>query len=61
MIIIRDYIFHPAGAHAQLRNAMLTAMSPDDMYDSLAWLYGGTGLSEDPATAAIGSAKAGPA
>jgi hypothetical protein len=31
---------------------MLTAMSPDDMYDSLAWLYGGTGLIEDAAAAA---------
>jgi 2-polyprenyl-6-methoxyphenol hydroxylase-like FAD-dependent oxidoreductase len=49
---IGDHIYHPAGAHAHLRNAMLRAMSPDDMYDSLAWLYGGTGLIEDAAASA---------
>ena len=49
---IGDHIYHAAGAHAQLRNAMLTAMSPDDVYDSVAWLYGGTGLSADPAASA---------
>ena len=57
---IGDHIYHPAGAHAYLRNAMLTAMSAEDIYDSVAWLYGGTGLSEDAAAAAgaIGRAKA---
>jgi hypothetical protein len=39
---------------------MLTSMSPDDMYDSLAWLYGGGGLSEGAAEAAgaLGRIKA---
>ena len=49
---IGQHIYHPAGAHALLRNATLQAMSPDEMYDSVAWLYGGSGLSEDPAAAA---------
>jgi hypothetical protein len=42
---------------------MLQAMSPDDIYDSVAWLYGGTGLNEDAEAAggATGSAKARPA
>jgi salicylate hydroxylase len=57
---IGDHIYHPASAHAKLRNAMLSAMSPNELYDSVAWLYGGSGLSEDPAAAAgaIGTAKA---
>jgi salicylate hydroxylase len=49
---IGDHIYHPAGAHAKLRNAMLGAKTPDEMYDTIAWLYGGSGLSEDPGAAA---------
>jgi 3-hydroxybenzoate 6-monooxygenase len=58
--LIGDHIYHPVGAHAQLRNAMLSAKTPDEMYDTVAWLYGGSGLSEDPNLAAgvNGSAKA---
>ncbi len=48
---IGTHIYHPAGAHAQLRNTTLRAMSPDDIYDNLAWLYGGSGLSAGPAAA----------
>jgi 2-polyprenyl-6-methoxyphenol hydroxylase-like FAD-dependent oxidoreductase len=48
---IGTHIYHPAGAHAQLRNATLQAMSPGDIYDNLAWLYGGSGLSAGPAAA----------
>lgn len=57
---IGDHIYHPAGAHAQLRNAMLRAKTPDEMYDTVAWLYGGSGLSEDAikAAGAIGTARA---
>jgi 2-polyprenyl-6-methoxyphenol hydroxylase-like FAD-dependent oxidoreductase len=46
---IGDHIYHPAGAHALLRNAIMRAKSPRDWYDSLAWLYGGNGL-DDPLT-----------
>lgn len=49
---IGDHLYHPAGPHARLSNAMLSAMSPDEMYDTLAWLYGGTGLSSDAAASA---------
>ncbi len=41
---IGDHIYHPAGAHAALRNAILSAKTPDQFYDDLAWLYGGHGL-----------------
>jgi 3-hydroxybenzoate 6-monooxygenase len=41
-----DHIYHPAGGHAALRNAMLRAMTIEDYYDSLQWLYGGSGLAE---------------
>ena len=44
--LIGDHIYHPAGGHAALRNAMMRSMSPRDYYDSLQWLYGGTGLAE---------------
>ncbi|HYW63469.1 MAG TPA: 3-hydroxybenzoate 6-monooxygenase [Bradyrhizobium sp.] len=41
---IGDHIYHPAGDHARLRNAIMAAKSSADYYDQLAWLYGGTGL-----------------
>lgn len=41
---IGEHIYHPHGAHAQLRNAILRSKTSEDFYDSLAWLYGGTGL-----------------
>ena len=44
--LVGDHIYHPAGGHAALRNAMMGAMSPDDYYNTLQWLYGGTGLAE---------------
>ncbi len=44
--LVGDHIYHPAGGHAALRNAMMRSMSPDDYYDALQWLYGGSGLAE---------------
>ncbi len=41
---IGEHIYHPAGAHALLRNAILSAKTPEQFYDDLAWLYGGNGL-----------------
>ena len=41
---IGEHIYHPAGEHARLRNAIMGAMSSEDYYGDLAWLYGGTGL-----------------
>jgi len=38
---IGENIYHPAGAHAQLRNTIMRAKSPDDWYDTLEWIYGG--------------------
>ncbi len=43
---IGEHIYHPAGAHALLRNAIMRSKTPRDYYDDLAWLYGGTGLNE---------------
>ena len=42
--LIGEHIYHPAGEHARLRNAIMRAKTPEDYYDDLAWLYGGTGL-----------------
>jgi 3-hydroxybenzoate 6-monooxygenase len=44
--LIGDHIYHPDGGHAALRNAMMRSMSTQDYYDSLQWLYGGSGLAE---------------
>ncbi|MBL8669995.1 MAG: 3-hydroxybenzoate 6-monooxygenase [Alphaproteobacteria bacterium] len=41
---IGEHVYHPAGAHARLRNAMMGAITPEGWYDRIAWLYGGTGL-----------------
>jgi salicylate hydroxylase len=43
---VGDHIYHPAGAHAALRNAIMSAKSDTDWYDALAWLYGSNGLGE---------------
>ena len=42
--LIGDYIYHPAGAMADMRNATMKAKSASDWCDQLQWLYGGTGL-----------------
>jgi salicylate hydroxylase len=39
-----DHVYHPAGPHAALRNAIMTAKSQDEWLDILQWLYGGNGL-----------------
>ncbi|WP_315832045.1 3-hydroxybenzoate 6-monooxygenase [Bradyrhizobium prioriisuperbiae] len=41
---IGEHIYHPAGAHAAVRNEIMRAKTSEDFYDHLAWLYGGTGL-----------------
>jgi hypothetical protein len=41
---IGEHIYHPAGEHARLRNAIMGAKTSEDWYGDLAWLYGGTGL-----------------
>ncbi|GAA0601758.1 hypothetical protein GCM10009416_44490 [Craurococcus roseus] len=43
---VGDHIYHPAGAHAALRNAIMSAKSDAEWYDTLAWLCGVTGLGE---------------
>ncbi|HVI35272.1 MAG TPA: FAD-dependent monooxygenase, partial [Gaiellales bacterium] len=43
---IGDHIYHPAGAHAALRNSVMSAKTDAEWYDTLAWLYGSTGLGE---------------
>lgn len=39
-----DHVYHPVGAHAELRNAIMGAKSPENWYDVVDWLYGGSGL-----------------
>jgi salicylate hydroxylase len=42
--LIGDYVYHPAGATAQIRNATMQAMSDEDWFDELDWLYGSIGV-----------------
>lgn len=41
---IGQHVYHPDGAHAELRNAVMRAKTPNDWYDTIDWLYGSTGL-----------------
>ncbi|MCM0021163.1 MAG: 3-hydroxybenzoate 6-monooxygenase [Tagaea sp.] len=40
---VGEHIYHPAGAHAKLRNEIMRAKTAEQWYDALAWLYGGHG------------------
>jgi salicylate hydroxylase len=42
--LIGEYVFHPALAKADVRNAILRSFSANDYYDRLGWLYGSIGL-----------------
>lgn len=42
--LLGEYVYHPAGAIADMRNATMRAKTPEQWYDQLQWLYGGTGL-----------------
>lgn len=52
---IGEHIYHPAGAHAQVRNAIMRAKTSEDYYADLAWLYGGTGLDSEPKPSHVGA------
>jgi len=41
---IGKHLYHPTGMHRRIRNEVMAAKSPEDWYNSLQWLYGGTGL-----------------
>lgn len=38
---IGDNIYHPAGAHAELRNTIMRSKTDEEWYDAVDWLYGG--------------------
>jgi 3-hydroxybenzoate 6-monooxygenase len=40
---VGEHIYHPAGAHAKLRNEIMRAKTAEQWFDTLAWLYGGHG------------------
>jgi len=44
---IGEHIYHPSCMHAELRNAMMRSRTADQWYDSVDWIYGGSGLSGD--------------
>jgi salicylate hydroxylase len=42
--LIGDYVYHPSGARAQIRDATMQAKSAEDWFDELEWLYGSIGV-----------------
>ena len=42
--LIGEYVYHPTSAKADVRDAVLRSLSPDEYFDRLAWLYGSIGL-----------------
>jgi salicylate hydroxylase len=40
---VGEHIYHPAGAHAKLRDEIMRAKTQAQWLDTLAWLYGGHG------------------
>jgi len=36
-----EHVYHPAGAHAAVRDSMIKSKTTDQLYDAIAWLYGG--------------------
>ena len=54
---VGDHVYHPAGAHAALRNTIMQAKSDTDWYETLGWLYGGQEGSREGNQAAVGAAK----
>ncbi|CAO3438116.1 3-hydroxybenzoate 6-monooxygenase [Azospirillum argentinense] len=44
--LMGEYVYHPAGGQAALRNAVLGNSSREQHYDRVAWLYGVTGLGD---------------
>lgn len=38
-----EHVYHPAGAHAALRNAIMAAKTQAEWRETFAWLYGGEG------------------
>jgi salicylate hydroxylase len=52
-----EHVYHPAGAHAALRNAIMAAKTQDEWYDTVAWIYGGTGLEGSAAAPAAGPVR----
>jgi 3-hydroxybenzoate 6-monooxygenase len=41
---VGEHVYHPAGAHAALRNAVMRARPAEGWHEQMAWLYGSTGL-----------------
>jgi hypothetical protein len=42
---MRGKVYHAQGVERKIRNSVMGAKSPEDFYNGLQWLYGGTGLS----------------
>jgi len=46
--LIGEYIYHPGGAKALVRNSIMQSLTPSDYYDRLEWLYGAPAWQTQP-------------
>ncbi len=52
-----EHVYHPSGAHAALRNAVMGARGAKEWYDQVDWLYGSTGLEGAVSSETTGAAR----
>lgn len=52
---VGEHVYHPAGAHAALRNAVMRARPSEGWHEQMAWLYGSTGLDSAVSTETLRS------
>jgi salicylate hydroxylase len=55
---VGEHVYHPAGAHAALRNAVMRARDAEGWYDQMAWLYGSNALEAAVSSETCGRAAA---
>ena len=46
---VGEHIYHPAGPHASVRNAILGSMPIGQLYDRMTWLWAGNGTESQAA------------
>jgi 3-hydroxybenzoate 6-monooxygenase len=54
---VGEHVYHPAGAHAALRNEVMRARPAEGWYEQMAWLYGSTGLERAVSSETRGSVQ----
>lgn len=56
---IGEHIYHPAGVHADLKNTIMRAKTPEEWYRSVDWIYGGSGLAAGSSSVGVDASGVG--